>query len=340
MSIACIFGLAGTSLNGEEAAFFRDVRPWGFILFSRNIESPGQMQKVTLSLREVLGRADTPVLIDQEGGRVQRMGPPHWRRFPPARAYGELAAGGPQNRLELAWLGARLLAHDLAGVGVNVDCLPVLDVPAPGAHDVIGDRAYATDAHEVACLGRAAAEGLMAGGVLPVIKHIPGHGRAGADSHHDLPVVEATYADLEGRDFLPFRELRDMPMAMTAHVVYAAIDGRAPGSNSRRVIGQVIRGAIGFDGLLMSDDLSMKALSGDLAERTRHSLAAGCDVVLHCNGDMAEMEAVSRAAGRLTGEAERRAAAALARLPAAPEAFDVRGARARFDAAFAGRWAA
>lgn len=340
MSGACIFGVAGTSLSGEEAAFFRDVRPWGFILFSRNIETPGQMQALTMSLREALDRPDAPVLIDQEGGRVQRMGPPNWRRYPPARAYGDLAAAGPRDRLEFARLGARLLAHDLAGVGVNVDCLPVLDLPTPGAHDVIGDRAYGRDAKEVAALGRAAAEGLMAGGVLPVIKHIPGHGRAGADSHHGLPVVDATYADLEGRDFLPFKALADMPMAMTAHVVYAAIDGRAPATTSRKVIGEVIRGAIGFDGLLMSDDLSMKALSGDLAQRTLRSLAAGCDVVLHCNGDFAEMQAVARAAGSLAGEAERRAADALGRLPTTAEPFDADEARARFDAAFDGRWAA
>lgn len=337
---AAIFGCAGHRLTADERAFFRDARPWGFILFKRNIEAPDQVRALVEELRATIGLAEAPVLIDQEGGRVQRLGPPHWRRYPPGRAYGELAANDPLARRELTRLGARLLAHDLAALGINVDCLPVLDVPEPGAHDVIGDRAYADTPDEVAALGRAAAEGLIAGGVLPVIKHIPGHGRAHADSHKALPVVEASFADLEARDFAPFKVLSDMPMAMTAHVIYTAIDRHRPATTSRAVLSRVVRRTIGFDGLLMSDDLSMKALSGDFVERSRAALAAGCDVVLHCNGDMTEMKAVAEGAKPLAGQAKRRAVAALKRLARRPEPFDAAEARARFDAAFDGRWAA
>ncbi len=271
---------------------------------------------------------------------MQRLGPPHWRRYPPGRAYGELKSGDPTHRREIARLGARLLAHDLAALGVNVDCLPVLDVPEPGAHDVIGDRAYGNSVDAVAQLGRAAAEGLIAGGVLPVIKHIPGHGRARADSHLDLPVVDAAYAELDTRDFAPFKVLSDMPMAMTAHVIYTAVDPRRPATTSRKVMTEVVRGAIGFEGLVMSDDLSMKALSGDFRQRASAALAAGCDVALHCNGDMAEMTAVVSGCRPLAGKAKARAAAALARLPRRVEPFDAEEARSRFDVAFAGRWAA
>ncbi len=336
---ASILGCAGLQLSAEEAAFFRGVRPWGFILFKRNVETPDQVRGLVEALRETVGRPDAPVLIDQEGGRVQRLGPPHWRRYPPGRAYGQVA-NDPLVQREIARLGARLMAHDLAAMGINVDCVPVLDVPAPDGHEIIGDRAYGETPDDVARLGRAAAEGLIAGGVLPVIKHIPGHGRARADSHLDLPVVEAGLGELEARDFPPFRALSDMPLAMTAHVVYAAIDKKAPATTSRRAIRRIIRGSIGFDGLLMSDDLSMKALRGDFAERARASLSAGCDVVLHCNGDMAEMKAVIAGTKALTGRAKSRAAAALARLPRIVEPFDVEAARARFDQAFDGRWAA
>jgi beta-N-acetylhexosaminidase len=337
---ACIFGCSGPELTRAERAFFADALPWGFILFKRNVETPEQVRALTHDLRASIGRPDAPVLIDQEGGRVQRLGPPHWRRYPPGRAYGELAGNDPLQQREIARLGARLMAHDLVSLGINVDCLPVLDVPEPGAHDVIGDRAYGGDAASVAVLGRAAAEGLIAGGVLPVIKHIPGHGRAGVDSHLNLPVVDAPVEALEARDFEPFRALSDMPMAMTAHVVYTALDRRRPGTMSRTVMRKVIRGAIGFQGLVMTDDLSMKALSGDFAERTRGALAAGCDVVLHCNGDMAEMQAVAGACPPLAGRARARADAALARLPKAVEPFDAEEARSRFEAAFAGKWAA
>lgn len=329
---ASILGCRGPVLTPQEAALFHAVRPWGFILFKRNIEAPAQVRALVSALRETVGRDNAPVFIDQEGGRVQRLGPPHWRVYPPGRAYG-LAAGGLIERQGLARLGARLMAHDLAELGVNADCVPVLDVPAPDGHEIIGDRAYGDTPEVVAALGRAAAEGLLAGGVLPVIKHIPGHGRARADSHQDLPVVETPLAALEARDFPPFQALSDMPVAMTAHVVYAAVDAAAPATTSAKVIDRIIRGAIGFDGLLMSDDLSMKALAGDFADRARASLAAGCDLVLHCNGDMDEMRAVLSGTGVLSGKAEARADAALARLARRPEPLDVAAGHARLDAA-------
>lgn len=337
---ACILGCSGPSLTKAEVAFFREVRPWGFILFARNIEHPGQVDALTRSLREAVEQDDAPVLVDQEGGRVQRLGPPHWPRYPSARAYGRVAPGDPLRQRELVRLGARLIAHDLKAVGITVDCLPVLDVPGAGASPVIGDRAYAETPDEVAVLGRAAAEGLVAGGVLPVMKHIPGHGRAVADSHETLPVVDTPADELEARDFAPFRTLSDLPMAMTAHVVYAAIDPRRPATTSRTMVRDVIRRRIGFDGLLVSDDLSMGALSGAPGERARAARRAGCDVVLHCNGDLAEMRAVVDGAGRLTGSAARRAQSALARLPKAVEPFDAPAGRARLEAAFAGRLAA
>lgn len=340
MTSAAIFGCSGPVLNAEEAAFFRDVQPWGFILFGRNCASPDQVRKLVDQLRATVDRADAPILIDQEGGRVARLGPPSWRRYPPGRAYGELAANDPLTRREITRLGARLMAHDLAALGINVDCLPVLDVPDPEGHAVIGDRAYGDEPAEIAVLGRAAAEGLIAGGVLPVIKHIPGHGRAKSDSHMGLPVVDVGLSGLKSRDFAPFMGLSDMPMAMTAHVLYTALDTRRPATTSRKIIQSIIRKSIGFDGLLMSDDLSMKALGGDFASRARDSLAAGCDVVLHCNGGMAEMRAVAQGTKDLAGRAARRAATALSRLPRTVEPFDTQEARARFDAAFAGRYAA
>ena len=331
---ALIFGCASTELTPGERAFFRDVRPWGFILFKRNIDNPGQVRALTAALRETVGRADAPILIDQEGGRVQRMGPPLWPAYPPGRAY-EAAGEDAVVRREIARLGARLMAHDLLSVGINVDCVPVLDVPVKGAHDVIGDRAYGTDAQTVAVLGRAAAEGLIAGGVLPVIKHVPGHGRAGADSHHALPVVDAPLAALEAQDFVPFRHLADMPLAMTAHVVYTALDPERPATTSPRVLADIVRGHIGFDGLLMSDDLSMNALSGSLRARAEASFAAGCDIALHCNGRFDEMEAVASASPLLGGRALARAEAAMARIRHLPEPFDVAATRARFEAAIA-----
>jgi beta-N-acetylhexosaminidase len=336
---AAILGCAGTALLAEEAAFFRDVKPWGFILFRRNIESPDQVRALTAALRATVGRADAPILIDQEGGRVARLQPPHWKTYPPGRAYGALVANDPLVAREITRLGARLIAHDLASLGINVDCVPVLDVPDPKGHEIIGDRAYGDTPEQVATLGRAAAEGLLAGGVLPIIKHIPGHGRAMSDSHLELPVVKAKLAELEARDFAPFRVLSDMPMAMTAHVVYTAIDRGRPATTSRKAIKKIIRESIGFDGLLMSDDLSMKALSGDFRQRAKDSLSAGCDVVLHCNGDMAEMKAVMSGVGKLSREARRRVQAVMSRIVKVPEPLDVAEARARFDAAFNGQFA-
>ena len=333
---ACILGCAGPELDSEERALFRDARPWGFILFKRNIDAPDQVRRLTDALREAVDREDAPVLIDQEGGRVQRMGPPHWPAYPPGSAFGALSPNDPWARREAVRLGARLMAHDLRAVGIDVDCAPVADVPAADGHHVIGDRAYARTAEEVAVLARAAAEGLLAGGVLPVLKHIPGHGRARADSHHELPVVETPLAELEAVDLLPFRVGSDLPMAMTAHVTYAAVDRRRPATTSRKLVRHVIREAIGFDGLLMTDDLGMKALSGSLEELTRASLKAGCDVVLHCSGRLDENRRVAEASPKLAGHARRRAAAALARRLRTPEPLDEAEARARFAEILAG----
>ncbi len=335
MTLACIFGLAGPVLSAEEQAFFRDVRPWGFILFRRNLETPDQVRRLTDGLRLAIDDLKAPILVDQEGGRVQRLGPPHWPAYPAARAYLK-AANDLQTSREFARLGARLIAADLHALGINVDCAPVADVPAEGSHDIIGDRAYADVSDEVTVLARAAAEGLLAGGVLPVVKHIPGHGRAEVDSHHDLPIVHADLETLDRTDFAPFRGLSDMPMAMTAHVVYSAIDPRAPATTSRKVIQDVIRERLGFRGLLMSDDLSMKALRGGLSDRARRAHRAGCDVALHCNGLMPEMIAVAAGGRSLRGRAATGAAAALARIPAAPEPLDIAEARARLRALLAG----
>lgn len=332
---AAIYGCASHRLTAEEKAFFSDVRPWGFIVFRRNVDSPEQMRALTDEMRDCVGDADAPVLIDQEGGRVQRMGPPHWPKYPPAEAYLK-ATNDPLAARELVRLGARLMAHDLRAVGVNVDCAPVLDVPVPGAHDIIGDRAWARDPQTVALLGRAAAEGLLAGGVLPVIKHMPGHGRAFADSHHDLPVVHADLAHLDEWDFAPFRALSDMPLAMTAHVVFAAVDPKRPATTSKKAV-KLMREALGFGGLIMTDDLSMKALSGSLRDRAESALKAGCDVVLHCNGDLDEMRAVAGGVDPLKGRAAKRAAAALARIVREAEPLDALAARDRFDALMAGR---
>jgi beta-N-acetylhexosaminidase len=326
--------VAGKRLSDEEARFFRGERPWGFILFARNIGEASELGDLVRALREAAGRADAPVFIDQEGGRVQRLRPPLAPNYPPAAALGELYRRDAAAGLRAAWLMSRLHAFDLFRHGIDADCLPVLDVPVEGAHDVIGNRAYGRDPATVAALGRAAADGLLAGGVLPVMKHVPGHGRAGVDTHLELPVVHASRAELEGRDFAPFRALNDLPMAMTAHVVYAAIDPERPATLSARVVEEAIRGAIGFDGLLMSDDVSMKALSGDFGARTAAILAAGCDVVLHCNGVMEEMRAVAGSARPLSGEALRRAERALAARRAADETSE-KAARAEFDGWFA-----
>lgn len=331
---AMVLGVAGHALSAEERAFYRDASPWGFILFRRNVDSPDQVRALTASLRECVGY-NAPIFVDQEGGRVQRLGPPHWPKYPAGRSYGRLLANDPLARREITRLGTRLIAHDLKSVGIDGDCLPVVDVPIPGAHDVIGDRAYDMDPDTVAVLGRAAAEGLLAGGVLPVMKHVPGHGRAAVDSHVSLPIVEADLEALRQRDFVPFQILADLPIAMTAHVVYTAVDRRAPATTSRTVLRRIVRGEIGFDGLLMSDDLSMQALAGTLAERAEAALAAGCDIALHCNGRMDEMTAVATRVRPLAGKSAQRAKVALQRIRHVPEPLDVGLARERFDAAFA-----
>ena len=322
---AVIFGCAGTELSEQEKAFFAAADPLGFVLFARNIDTPAQVRDLVASLRDAGGRADAFVLIDQEGGRVARLRPPHWRAYPAARWFGELARIDQIVAAEAVALNSRLIAHDLSDLGIDVDCLPVLDVPSADAHDVIGDRAYGIDPRVVATMGRAACGGLLAGGVLPVIKHIPGHGRARADSHKELPIVEAAADELGRIDFEPFRALAEMPIAMTAHVVYSAFDAGAPATTSTRVIDEVIRGSIGFDGLLLSDDLSMEALSGTVASRAEAAIAAGCDVVLHCNGELDEMKAVSAVTNTLNEAANTRVIRARA-MKRAPQPFDAAAA--------------
>jgi beta-N-acetylhexosaminidase len=332
---AFITGLSGTKLTDDERAFLRDARPWGLILFKRNIEDKAQ---VTGFIGEVLHelQVEPVVLVDQEGGRVQRLGPPHWPVYPPGATYGALYDHDPAAGLAAARLGARLIAQDLQPLGINVDCLPLADVPVPGADRVIGDRAYGETADKVAAIAGAVAQGLADGGVLPVLKHIPGHGRATADSHEKLPVVQADRVTLEVSDFAAFRPLKNLPMAMTAHVVFTAIDPVHPATTSATMIREVIRGLIGFDGLLMSDDISMGALSGSIAARTRAALAAGCDVVLHCNGKLDEMQAAAAEAPVLADAAARRAAEALAARKS-PTPLDLPAARREFAAMLAGR---
>jgi beta-N-acetylhexosaminidase len=319
-------------VSDEERALFEQAQPFGFILFARNIENPDQIRALVRELRSLVGRDNAPVLIDQEGGRVQRLRPPHWPDFPPAASFGAVHARDAERGLKAARLGATLIAAELAALDINVDCLPVADLLFAEGHGIIGDRAYGSDPDIVAALGRAAAEGLMEGGVLPIVKHIPGHGRARSDSHEELPVVDTTLDELERTDFESFRQLNDLPIGMTAHVVYTAVDSRRAATVSPVVIADVIRKRIGFDGLLLSDDLSMKALKGSLASRTEAALAAGCDVALHCNGQLTEMQEVVAASRALEGEAARRADAALGRLGTSGKALNVAEARTRFSA--------
>lgn len=330
MRTRAIYGCAGAELSADERAFFREHRPWGFIVFARNIVDRDQLRALTAALRETVEDSKAPILIDQEGGRVARLRPPHWRERPPAARFGALYGENAEAAREAVYLNARLIAHDLAEVGLNVDCLPLLDVPVDGADNIIGDRAFARDPATIIDLGRAAIEGLMEGGVLPVMKHIPGHGRATADSHLALPRVATGPEELSATDFVTFRSLAHCPMAMTAHVVYEAIDAQRPATTSPKLIRDVIRGEMGFDGLLMSDDVSMNALSGPISVRVKASLFAGCDVVLHCNGKMEEMRDVAEEAKPLDGQALKRAEAALAHL-SAPDAFDPQAAAVRLD---------
>jgi beta-N-acetylhexosaminidase len=332
---AFITDVTGLALTPRERTFLREAQPWGLIVFSRNVETPDQVRRLTGEFRAAVGRADAPVLIDQEGGRVQRLGPPHWPRYPRGADYAALYRHDPAVGLAAARLGARLIAADLVPLGIDVDCLPLADVPAAGADPVIGDRAYGDTPQQVAAIAGVVAEGLTAGGVLPVLKHLPGHGRAGVDSHARLPVVDADRATLEATDFAAFRPLAGLPLGMTAHVVFSAYDPLAPATTSVTMVRQVIRDSIGFGGLLMSDDVSMGALAGAVADRARAAFAAGCDIVLHCNGSLAEREAVAAAAPPLAGEAARRADAALASR-AAPDRIDLAEARKAFAALLAG----
>jgi beta-N-acetylhexosaminidase len=309
---ALISGIADKTLSAAERSFLRDADPWGVIFFGRNVESPEQVKRLSASIRDALGRP-APILVDQEGGRVQRLGPPHWPSYPAGAVYGRMYDASPERARRVAYLGAYLMAADLIAVGIDVDCLPIADVPVPGANSVIGDRAYGDSAAKVAAIAESVALGLLQCGVLPVLKHLPGHGRATADSHHGLPVVEVDRLTLLATDFAAFQPLKDLPLGMTAHVVYADIDPVTPATTSLTVVRDVIRGSIGFSGLLMSDDISMEALSGPLQQRARAALAAGCDVVLHCNGNMDEMQELAAAVPLMPAEGQIRAQSALAR---------------------------
>lgn len=314
-------GLGGPALSADERDLFRAADPAGFILFKRNVVDSGQLRALTDELRALSGRDDVPILIDQEGGRVARMQPPEWPAFPTGERFAALYDVAPMTAIEAARANARAIAVTLADVGINVDCLPLLDVRQPGAHDIIGDRALGAEPMRVAALGRAVIEGLRDGGVVGVVKHIPGHGRAMADSHVELPVVDADAAALE-IDLAPFIALKGAPMAMTAHVVYTAWDAENCATLSPKVVSEIIRGRIGFDGLLMSDDLGMHALKGDFGVRARGVLDAGCDIALHCSGDFGEMKACVEAVGEIADAAKARldlAMATLARRIALPE---------------------
>jgi len=331
---AFITGLAGLTVSANERAFLREAQPWGLIIFKRNVSTPSQVQGLVRAFRDIVGR-EAPVLVDQEGGRVQRLGPPHWPSYPPGARYGALYDREPAAGLAVARLAGHLIAADLVALGIDVDCLPIADVPVAGGDPVIGDRAYGIEPGKVAAIAAAIAQGLQAGGVLPVLKHLPGHGRATADSHAKLPIIDTDRATLEATDFAAFRPLAGLPLGMTAHVVFTAIDPVAPATTSVTMVQEVIRGFIGFRGLLMSDDVSMGALSGTIAERSRAAFAAGCDVVLHCNGELGEMTAVASEAPALTGAAAGRADAALT-VRSAPEEFDVDAARKVFTQMVAG----
>ncbi|MFK8047788.1 MAG: beta-N-acetylhexosaminidase [Halioglobus sp.] len=324
-----IFGLQGLELTSDERAFFRESDPWGFILFARNVDTVKQIGRLTNTLRDCVGR-DAPILIDQEGGDVARLKPPTWRKAPPARLFGDLYLCDPDAGIEATKINHRLLAQELRSVGVDVDCAPVLDLRVSGADVTIGDRAFGNTPEMIAKLGGAAMEGLTAGGVAPIIKHIPGHGRAEVDSHFELPRVDHEHEQLSRTDFAPFKALASAPMAMTAHIVYADIDPDNPATTSSDMIDKVIRSEIGFSGLLMTDDLSMQALSGSLRERAEQSLAAGCDVVLHCNSDSKEMQQIAESTPELAGRARERAENA-DKARSRIDEFDAKQAQSRLD---------
>ena len=327
---AVVFAPLGSVLGEEERAFFAACNPLGFILMGRNCREPAQVRRLVTELRACVGRHDAPVMIDQEGGRVARLGPPHWRAAPAAARFGALAENDPGRAAEAARLNARLIAGELIGLGITVDCAPVMDVPAPDGHEIIGDRAFAAEPTRVSLLGRAVCEGLMAGGVAPVLKHLPGHGRARADSHLALPVVEASRAELAAVDFAPFRALNAMPWAMTAHVRYTALDAGSPASASAAVIAEAIRGDIGFAGVLVADDIGMGALAGTMGARAAAVIAAGCDVALHCSGEPGEMAEIAAAVGALREETRERLARGAA-LVGEPDDADLIAMAARLD---------
>ena len=337
--LPAIFGLSGQELTDDERELFRAVNPLGFILFARNIDTPSQVRALTDALRELSGRADLPILVDQEGGRVARLGPPHWRSWPPAREFADAFARDPERARAAALCNYQALALDLVALGITVDCAPVLDVPVPGAHDIIGDRAFGEDPANIATLGAALLEGFSRVGVVGVIKHIPGHGRSHADSHEALPRVGASAQELQ-RDLQPFRALAVAPMAMTAHIVYEAWDEQHCATLSPRIIGDVIRGDIGFDGLLMSDDLDMKALAGPVPQRGAAALQAGCDVALNCWGRIDDMRGLAEVLPSASADCLRRLTSAMSITAAAPDLRDIAAQQqellARRDALLAG----
>ena len=330
--LSCIIGLSGKRLLKSESVFLRDANPWGVILFARNVESPDQLRKLTADIRNAMGR-NTLIFIDQEGGRVQRLRAPHWRAFPSGDNYARIYRRDREEGLRACYLGHRLIADDLRAVGITSDCAPVLDLPQPGSDPIISDRALGNSVEDIVDMAHAAMAGLMSGGVAPVVKHIPGHGRAIVDSHKALPKIDADRATLENSDFLPFRKLHDAPMAMTAHAVYTH-NSRSAVTISRKSLTELIRAAIGFDGLLMTDDLDMKALTGDLTKKTERALKAGCDIALQCSGRLADSVKVAKGAQVLSGRAFERAMIA-DNCADHITAFDRAAAEAEFDALMA-----
>lgn len=327
---AAIYGLAGQVISEDERRFFLEADPAGYILFKRNCSDPQQLRRLTDQLRALHGRADLPILIDQEGGRVARMQPPVWPSFPRGEAFDRLYQLAPSSAIEAARMNARALALLLREVGVNVNCLPMLDVRQPGATDIVGDRAYGGEPMQVAALGRAVLEGMASGGVVGVVKHMPGHGRAMVDSHKELPVVTASAEELE-IDLEPFERLAHAPMGMVAHILFTAWDAERPSSQSPSIIREIIRGRIGFDGFLMTDDIGMEALKGSAGERSAAAIAAGCDVTLHCSGKFDEMLDVAAHVGAMTPDAEARLARAMAGAMVEEDGPDLAEASAKRD---------
>ena len=308
---AAIFDTAGPTLSADEKAFFRDINPFGYILFARHCTDPDAVRRLVGELKSLSGRDRLPILIDQEGGRVARLKPPHWPKYAPAGTFAALAKRDREKAHKAVYLNARLIASDLHALGITVDCAPLADLPIKGAHDIIGDRAFGTEAEQVVYLGRAMAAGLMDGGIVPILKHIPGHGRATADSHDEVPIVHESLEVLRATDFVPFKMLANLPMAMTAHVLYTAIDEEQMATLSKKTI-DLIRNELGFKNLLMSDALDMKSLAHmELGERARACLAAGCDIALHCNSSFDEKVQVADGVCALEGESLERAVRAM-----------------------------